>query len=54
MPEGAGAAPIVNLHINENPMQTAETTQRMREFTVETVDRKLATHLAELVAAGEA
>jgi len=53
-PEGAGSAPVINLNINENPMQTAETAQRMREFTIEAVDRKLSTNLADRVAAGEA
>ena len=52
---GGGAVnATVNLAINENPMQTAETQEQMRKFTVETVDREVARSLADAIAAGRA
>ena len=51
---GGGTTNTINLTIAENPMQTAETVERMREFTLDTVNKKLSERLADLVAAGEA
>jgi hypothetical protein len=45
---------VVNLSINENPMQTAETVQQMRKFTVDTVEQEVARSLSDAIEAGQA
>jgi hypothetical protein len=45
---------IVNLDIDENPLQTFEGLQRQRDFTLRTVERNLRRNLAQLVAEGRA
>jgi hypothetical protein len=45
---------VVNLAISENPMQTAETVEQMRTFTLETVEREVARSLADAIADGRA
>jgi hypothetical protein len=45
---------VVNLSINENPMQTAETVEQMRKFTVDTVEEEVARSLADAIEAGQA
>ena len=45
---------VVNLSINENPMQTAETVEQMRKFTVSTVEEEVARSLSDAIASGSA
>jgi hypothetical protein len=45
---------VVNLQISENPMQTAETVEQMRKFTLETVEKEVARSLADAIADGRA
>jgi hypothetical protein len=54
---GSGSGVInttVNLAISENPMQTAETVEQMRSFTLETVEKEVARSLADAIAEGKA
>jgi len=45
---------VVNLNINENPLQTAQTVEQMRRFTMKTASRELARNLADQIARGRA
>ena len=57
LPGQAPAGPSethINLNINENPMQTAETVEQMRRFTLDAVQRELARDLASQIADGTA
>ena len=52
--EGGGGQTTVNLTINENPMQTSETREQMRTFSVRAVADSMERNLSDLVAAGGA
>lgn len=49
-----GVNTVVNLAISENPMQTAETVEQMRKFTLETVEKEVSRSLADAIADGRA
>ncbi len=53
-PAGEGGQTTVNLTISENPMQTTETREQMRRFSVRAVTDQFARNLPDLVAAGGA
>ena len=52
--KGGSISTVVNLAISENPMQTAETVEQMRAFTLETVQREISRSLADAIEAGRA
>jgi hypothetical protein len=51
---GGNVSTVVNLAISENPMQTAETVEQMRAFTLETVQREISRSLADAIEGGRA
>jgi len=51
---GAQVTNTINLRIDENPMQTAETVERMRAFTADVIERRLSESLADSIEAGVA
>jgi hypothetical protein len=50
----AGVNSVINLTISENPMQTAETVEQMRKFTVDTIEKEVARSVADAIANGKA
>jgi hypothetical protein len=52
--ESGAVTTNIQLQISENPMQTAETVEQMRQFTLETVSTEVSRSLAEAIANGKA
>jgi hypothetical protein len=51
---GGGNTTTVHLNINENPMQTAQTVEQMRRFTLRAAERELSKNLSGRIEAGKA
>jgi hypothetical protein len=51
---GGGRTTTVNLSINENPLQTAQSVEQMRRFTLRTAERELSKSLSTLIETGRA